>query len=107
MNYPKYYAEYLNDFMDYEDCRISFVSLSTRKMARDPIPTFQGIINADMAAELLDKSSIPYYLKMDWLSLALDIGATSLPNQLVQIYVCHKYRKRTTQLKSTISNKKI
>ncbi len=108
---PKCYAEYLNNIETCGDCIIplvnaSIIDLPIPDMIWSSIPPFQGKIYADMAAEMLDKNSIPYYLKMDWMSSALSIEAANLPNQIVRIFVPHEHQEKATELTSIISDNK-
>ena len=54
--------------------------------------------DADMAAELLDQHSIPYYLKMDWFSSAFNVEATSLSGQMVRIFVPEEHMNKASEL---------
>ena len=89
---PECHAEYLNHIKECGDCGISLINasdfdLSIPEITWLPLYPFKGKIYADMAAELLDKEEIPYYLKMDWASSAFAIEAATIPGQVVQILV--------------------
>ena len=65
-------------------------------------PWTEGKVFADMAAELLDQNSIPYYLKMDWASSAFNIEATALPGQIIRIFVPEEHLDKATGLTTSI-----
>jgi len=109
---PECHAEYLDHINVCGDCNkplvdACIIDLPIPKMTWAPLPPFQGKIYADMAAELLDKNSIPYYLKMDWASSAYNIQAASVPYQIVRIFVPHEHQEKATQLTSPIFGNEI
>ena len=104
---PKCHAEYLDHINECGDCKISLVDaclidLPIPEMTWSSLPPFEGKIFADMTAELLDQHSIPYYLKMDWTSSALNIGATGLPGQIIRIFVPEEYLDKATGLTTAV-----
>ena len=104
---PKCHAEYLDHIQECGECLVPLIDacnldLPIPKTNWCALPTFQGKIYADMAAEILDKHSIPYYLKMDWALSAYNIGATNLTGQIVRIFVPEKNLKHASELTSSI-----
>lgn len=100
---PKCHAEYLDHVNECGDCNIKLtdaciIDLPIPKMTWKPLQPFEGKIFADMAAELLDKNLIPYYLKMDWVSSAFNIEATNLPGQTIRIFVPEQHFYKASQL---------
>ena len=107
MSCPECHAEYLDHIKECGDCRVSLVDaciidLPVPEMTWSALPTFQSKVYADMAAELLDQNSIPYYLKMDWASSAFSIEAANLPGQVVRIFVPEEHLAKASELASSI-----
>lgn len=108
---PKCNAEYLDHIKECGDCGIAVIKASILGI---PVPEsswfalqpFEGKIYADMAAEILDKEGIPYYLKMDWSSSAYSICAATIPNQIVQILVPEDFLERASKIVSSINRNK-
>ena len=65
--------------------------------------SLKGKVYADMAAELLDKEEIPYYMKMDWASSAFAIEAATIPGQVVRILVPGSYLEKAAEIVSRIT----
>ena len=104
---PECHAEYLDHIKECGDCQVSLVDaciidLPVPEMTWASLPTFQGKVYADMAAELLDQNSIPYYLKMDWASSAFSIEAANLPGQVVRVFVPKEHLEKASELTSPI-----
>ena len=102
------HAEYLNHIKECGDCGISLINasdfdLSIPEITWLPLYPFKGKIYADMAAELLDKEEIPYYLKMDWASSAFAIEAATITGQVVQILVPGSYLEKAAEIVSPIT----
>ena len=107
---PECHAEYLDHIQECGDCQISLVDacpidLPIPDMTWSSLPPFEGKIYADMAAELLDQHSIPYYLKMDWFSSAFNVEATSLSGQIVRIFVPEEHMNKASELTLAILGK--
>ena len=107
---PECHAEYLDHINECGDCKISLVDacvidLPIPEMTWSSLPPFKGKVFADMAAELLDQNSIPYYLKMDWTSSAFNIEATGLPGQIIRIFVPEEHLDKATGLTTSIIGK--
>ena len=71
---PECHAEYLDHIKECGDCNVSLtdacpIDIPIPEMTWSSLTPFEGKVYADMAAELLDRHSIPYYLKMDWTCL--------------------------------------
>ena len=106
----KCYAEYLDHIKECGDCKIPVVDayiidLPIPEMTWSSLPPFNGKIYANMVTELLDQNSIPYYLKMDWISSAFNVEATSFSGQTIRIFVPEKYINKASKLTSTILGK--
>ncbi|MFL2983707.1 MAG: hypothetical protein ACJZ12_04885 [Candidatus Neomarinimicrobiota bacterium] len=107
---PECHAEYLEHIKRCGDCDIQLVDacildLPIPEMTWISLQPFEGKIFADMAAELLDQNSIPYYLKMDWASSAFNIEATNLPGQIIRIFVPEEHFNKATKLTTTVIGK--
>ena len=107
---PECHAEYLDHIKECGDCNVSLtdacpIDIPIPEMTWSPLTPFEGKVYADMAAELLDKHSIPYYLKMDWTSSAFSIEATSIAGQVVRIYVPKTHFNKANGLVSSITGK--
>ena len=107
---PKCYAEYLDHIQECGDCLVPLVyacnlDLPIPETNWCALPPFQGKIYADMAAEILDKHSIPYYLKMDWASSAFNIEATNLTGQIIRIFLPEEHLEKASELSSSIIGK--
>ena len=74
-------------------------------MTWSPLTPFDGRVYADMEAELLDRHSIHYYLKMDWTSFGFGIEPTSIAGQVVRIYVPKTHFNKANGLVSSIIGK--
>lgn len=104
---PECHAEYLDHIQKCGDCQVALVDacvidLPIPEMTWSSLPPFEGKIYADMAAELLDQHSIPYYLKMDWFSSAFNVEAASLSGQMVRIFVPEEHKEKASELTSSI-----
>jgi len=100
---PKCYAEYLENIKDCGDCNILLVDaclldLPIPEMTWSTLATFNGKIYADMATEILDTNDVPYYLKMDWASSALNIEGTGITGQIIRIFVPNTHFKKASDL---------
>ena len=93
---PECHAEYLDHIQKCGDCQVLLVDACVIDLP------FEGKIYADMAADLLDQNSIPYYLKMDWISSAFNVEATSLSGQMVRIFVPDEHKDKASELTSSI-----
>ena len=105
---PECHAEYLNHIKECGDCNVSLIDacvldLPIPEMPWSALPPFQGKVYADMAAEILDKNSVPYYLKMDWFSSAFAIEAASLPGDVVRIFVPEDAVEKASDLVASIT----
>ena len=105
---PECHAEYLNHIKECGDCGVflinaSILDLPIPEMTWLPLPPFKGKVYADMAAELLDKEEIPYYLKMDWASSAFAIEAATIPGQVVRILVPEPSLEKAEEIVSPIT----
>jgi len=108
---PKCHSEYLDHLKKCGDCKVDLVhacliDLPIPKMTWSQLAPFEGKIYADMAAELLDKNSIPYYLKLDWASSSFSIEATSITGQIVRIFVPKEHLDKASGLASSITGKR-
>ena len=107
---PECHAEYLDHIKECGDCNVSLtdacpIDIPIPEMTWSPLTPFEGKVYADMAAELLDRHSIPYYLKMDWTSSAFGIEATSIAGQVVRIYVPKTHINKANGLVSSITGR--
>ena len=108
---PECHAEYLDHINVCGDCNkplvdACIIDLPIPKMTWSQLAPFEGKIYADMAAELLDKNSIPYYLKLDWASSSFSIEATSITGQVVRIFVPKEHLDKASGLASSITGKR-
>ena len=108
---PKCHSEYLNHLKKCGDCKTDLISASPidlpiPEMMWSPLIPFDGKIYADMAAELLDNNSIPYYFKMDWASSAFSIEATTITGQIVRIFVPKEHLDKANRLASSVTGKR-
>ena len=107
---PECHAEYLDHIKECGDCNVSLtdacpIDIPIPEMTWSPLTPFEGKVYAGMAAELLDRHSIPYYLNMDWTSFALGIETTSIAGQVVRIYVPKSDFNKAIGLVSSITGK--
>ena len=107
---PECHAEYLDHIKECGDCNFSLkdacpIDIPIPEMTWSLLAPFEGKVYDDMAAELLDRHSIPYYLKMDWTSSALGIEPTSIAGQHVRIYDPKTHYNKTNGLVSSITGK--
>jgi hypothetical protein len=107
---PECHAEYLDHMIDCGDCKVTLVDacavdLPVPEMTWSALPPFSGKIYADMAAEILDKNDIPYYLKTNWSSSAFAIEAASLPGDVVRIFVPEASFEKASQFVGSITEK--
>ncbi len=107
---PECHAEYLDHIKECGDCNVSLtnacpIDIPIPEMTWSSLTPFEGKVYADMAAELLDRHSIPQYLKMDLTSSAFGIEATSLAGQVVRIYVPETHFNKANGLVSSITGK--
>ncbi len=105
---PKCHAEYLGHIKVCGECLVPLIDacnidLPIPKTNWCALPPFQGKIYADMATEILDQHSIPYYLKMDWALSAYHTGSTNLTGQIVRIFVPQENLKESSELISSIA----
>ncbi|MBT3179597.1 MAG: hypothetical protein HOB40_04075 [Candidatus Marinimicrobia bacterium] len=105
---PECHAEYLDHIIECGDCKVSLINASAvdmplTKMTWAALPPFQGKIYADMAAEILEKNNIPYYLKMDWTASAFSIESATIPGEVVRIFVPKDTLEKASDLVSSIS----
>ena len=106
------HSEYLDHIKVCGDCNIDLVSaypidLRIPEMTWSPLTPFDKKIYADMAAELLDKNSIPYYFKMDWASSAFSIEAANIISQAIGIFVQKEHLDKANRLATSITGKRI
>jgi len=104
---PQCHAEYMNHIKTCGDCKTSLVDacnidLPIPEMTWLPLPIIKGKIYAEMATDLLDQNSIPHYVKMDWISSAYLVEATSLPGQIIKIFVPKEYLKKASSIIDSI-----
>tara|TARA_B110000014_G_scaffold257470_1_gene242105 strand:- start:216 stop:554 length:339 start_codon:yes stop_codon:yes gene_type:complete len=109
---PKCHSEYLDHLKECGGCKTDLISASPidipiPEMMWSPLILFDGKVYADMAAELLDNNSIPYYFKMDWASSAFSIEATTITGQIVRIFVPKEHLDKANRLASSITGKRI
>tara|TARA_Y100000992_G_scaffold108570_1_gene70706 strand:- start:112 stop:450 length:339 start_codon:yes stop_codon:yes gene_type:complete len=107
---PECHAEYLDHIKECGDCKVDLanacpIDIPIPEMTWSPLTPFEGKVYADMATELLDKYSIPYYLKMDWTSSAFGIEAASITGQVVRIFVPEVHFNKANELASSITGK--
>lgn len=100
---PECHAEYLDHINKCGDCNVALVDacildLPIPEMTWVSLPPFGGKVYADMAAEILDKNEIPYYLKMDWTSSAFSIASATLPGETVRIFVPETHQKKAENI---------
>lgn len=100
---PECHAEYLDHINKCGDCNVALVDacildLPIPEMTWVSLPPFGGKVYADMAAEILDKNEIPYYLKMDWTSSAFSIKSATLPGETVRIFVPETHQKKAENI---------
>ena len=107
---PERHAEYHDHIKDCGDYNVSLtnacpIDIPITKMTWSPLTPFESKVYADMAAKLLDRYSIPYYLKIDWTSSTFGIEATSIAGQVVRIYVPKAHFNKANGLVSSITGK--
>jgi len=105
---PECKMKYVSNIKECSSCQINLVETSTinkrlKRKTWSPLSTFSGRLLADMVAEVLDQHSIPYHLKMDWISSALSVEALQIPGQTVQIFVPTEYLSKASELTSSIT----
>ena len=105
---PECNADYLDHIQKCGDCKVSLVDacaidLPIPEMTWSALPPFQGKIYADMAAEILDKNDVPYYLKMDWTASAFNIEGANLPGGLARIFVPEDSFQKAVDLVASIT----
>tara|TARA_B100000575_G_scaffold192557_1_gene155441 strand:- start:605 stop:853 length:249 start_codon:yes stop_codon:yes gene_type:complete len=63
-----------------------------------PIGTYSGIINAEMAKNILHKNDIPAYIKSDFFGSAYNLNAFNIPTGVVKLYIPEGFRKKALDL---------
>ena len=106
------YAEYLTNIKMCADCKIPLadaclIDMPIPRIEWKSLPPFEGKIYAEMTAEVFDKHSIPYYLKMDWVTSTFNITGTTQPNEIIRIFVPGDYLDKALELSSSISGMNI
>ena len=104
---PHCHAEYLSNIKICGDCKAplldaSNIDLPIPEIKWIPLPIIKGKIYADMVIDLLNQDSIPHYVKMDWTSSAYLVEATSLPNQVIRIFVPKEHLKKASSITDLI-----
>ena len=62
------------------------------------IGTYSGIINAEMAKNILHKNHIPAYIKSDFFGSAYNLNAFNIPAGMVKLYIPEGFRKKALDL---------
>ena len=62
------------------------------------ISTYSGIINAEMAKNILHKNNIPAYIKSDFFGSAYNLNAFNIPAGTVKLYIPEGFRKKALDL---------
>ncbi len=104
----KCYAEYLDNVKVCGECNIPLadaclIDMPIPIMDWKSLPPFEGKIYAEMAAEVLEEHSIPYYLKLNWVTSTFNITGTTQPNEIIRIFVPEDYLDSALELSSSIS----
>jgi len=104
---PECHAEYLDHIQKCGDCQVLLVDacvidLPIPEMTWSSLPPFEGKIYAEMATDLLDQNSIPYYVKMDWISSAYLVEAASLHGQIIKIFVPEEHLEQASSITESI-----
>ena len=104
---PQCHAEYMSHIESCGDCDTHLVDacnidLPIPEMSWLPLPAIEGKIYAEMATDLLDQNSIPHYVKMDWISSAYLVEATSLHGQIIKIFVPEEHLEQASSITESI-----
>ncbi len=62
------------------------------------IGTYSGIINAEMAKNILLNNDVPAYIKSDFFGSAYNLNAFNIPAGTVKLYIPEGFRKKALDL---------
>ena len=62
------------------------------------IGTYGGIINAEMAKNILLNNDVPAYIKSDFFGSAYNLNAFNIPAGTVKLYIPEGFRKKALDL---------
>ena len=62
------------------------------------IGTYSGIINAEMAKNILLNNAVPAYIKSDFFGSAYNLNAFNIPAGTVKLYIPEGFRKKALDL---------
>jgi len=108
---PKCQAEYLDNFIECGDCKITLVDacvidLPIPEMTWKPLPAFIGSVYSDMIVEVLNKKEIPHYVKTNWSSSALNTSGSGLIDNMIRIFVPKSYEQQAMTIVNSITGEK-
>ena len=66
------------------------------------IGTYSGIINAEMAKNILLNNDVPAYIKSDFFGSAYNLNAFNIPAGTVKLYIPEGFRKKALDLLQAI-----
>ena len=66
------------------------------------IGTYSGIINAEMAKNILLNNDVPAYIKSDFFGSAYNLNAFNIPAGKVKLYIPEGFRKKALDLLQAI-----
>ena len=62
------------------------------------IGTYSGIINAEMAKNILLNNDVPAYIKSDFFGSAYNLNAFNIPASTEKMYISEGFRKKALDL---------
>ena len=62
------------------------------------IGTYSGIINAEMAKNILLNNDVPAYIKSDFFGSAYNLNAFNIPAGTVKLYIHEGFRKKALDI---------
>ena len=67
------------------------------------IGTYSGIINAEMAKNILLNNDVPAYIKSDFFGSAYNLNAFNIPAGTVKLYIPEGFRKKALDVHHMVS----
>ena len=105
---PECQAEYLNNFIECGDCKVTLIDacaidLPIPEMTWTQLPTFIGSTYSDMIVEVLNKKEIPHYVKNNWSSTALSTGGSGMIDNTIRVFVPKSYEQQAMTIVHSIA----
>ena len=96
---PECHSEFIQGVESCPDCNVSLIDhlpeiKPLEEIIWKTLHQFPSKTHADMAAEILGKSQIPYYIKSEWFASAYQLTGPSALGATATIYVPEEDLKR-------------